>query len=211
LLRVRIAGVKERVATIPWNVNIDINEGSIVGMYGKGKKHLISTISGQKDFQGDIILGQTSLKGDTDGFLEQLSVFADIKRKNETTLSVKEYIDFCEIIHCDGYKDNGAWKKDLMLELGLFDYREMMVKELSFFANIKLGILIAFLKRPRLVLLDASFFNDYSRDMEVIIAFCKRYAARKNIIVLLIEDKMLVKDFCGVMYAIDNYIVDDKL
>lgn len=202
MLHIRIAETEEQGKIVLQNINIDINYGSIIGICGVQKRKLVLIMAGKEKFKGDIVLGCTSLKGDIEAFQSEVSIILESQKINNTTLTVSDYIEFCELMLEENDDKMMFWKQQLLNELNLSQYLNILVKNLPYSVSVKLIILIAFIKIPKLVIIEDFVWKCDERSCSEIIEFLKNYVSKENSILLMSGDKIALNHLCLECYEI---------
>jgi len=129
----------------------------LIGTNGIGKTTFLSVVSGLSNFEGEIIFNNCSIR---ENYQEYLSMTAyvgndyflyDFLTGSEMIRFVQNALDF-----------NSSIKDDLMdfcSESGLSEYLNVFTKDLSLGTKQKLGIVLALLANPKVLLLDEPFVN----------------------------------------------------
>ncbi|WAA09515.1 ABC transporter ATP-binding protein [Fervidibacillus albus] len=135
------------------NVSVTMNSGEIVGLVGKngaGKTTFLESIAGLiKPTDGEIkINGKKDYNYHVIGYLEDNPYFYDY-------LTVKEIIHYYYLMQNKKIKSEKS--DQLLLDYGLLEKRDVMVKELSRGMKQKLAFLLAIVHNPKILLLDEPF------------------------------------------------------
>ncbi len=142
------------------NVNLEIENGQIfafVGHNGAGKTTTIKSIVGILDFeQGEILLNGLNLKDDETTFKKQIAYIPDNPNLYENLTGIA-YLNFIS----DIYDLNKAEvKKDILKYADDFEIRGRLsdqIKSYSHGMKQKLALISAFIRKPKLLILDEPF------------------------------------------------------
>lgn len=184
---------------------LDLGANSVIGMICSSTNELINILAGDGVFEGDIVLDYVSLKGDIEDYRKRISIINELKDISKTTLSVREYVDFCELVLNETNINCGQYKKDLISDFGLTELQDSPVRQLPDSAMTKLNVLIGFLKQPRVVILNDFFVNCSEEDVKTIIDCIRRYARKENVVILFSENHLLLEQVCETVINVPNY------
>lgn len=142
------------------NVNLEIENGQIfafVGHNGAGKTTTIKSIVGILDFeQGEISLNGLNLKDDETTFKKQIAYIPDNPNLYENLTGIA-YLNFIS----DIYDLNKAEvKEDILKYADEFEIRGRLsdqIKSYSHGMKQKLALISAFIRKPKLLILDEPF------------------------------------------------------
>lgn len=142
------------------NVNLEIENGQIfafVGHNGAGKTTTIKSIVGILDFeQGEISLNGLNLKDDETTFKKQIAYIPDNPNLYENLTGIA-YLNFIS----DIYDLNKAEvKEDILKYADDFEIRGRLsdqIKSYSHGMKQKLALISAFIRKPKLLILDEPF------------------------------------------------------
>ncbi|WP_296703916.1 ATP-binding cassette domain-containing protein [Algoriphagus sp.] len=124
----------------------------IKGKNGSGKSTLLKAIAGIHDFKGDIILNGISQKKEPIAY-RKLVNFTEAEPIFPAFLSLDELINFsAKIMHSDTQQIN---KLKTTLDIG--DYAKNPISSYSSGMLKKSALLLAFLGKPKLIILDEPF------------------------------------------------------
>ncbi len=183
-------------------ISLDINSNTIAGIYGRRKHLLMYLLSGQKSFDGDIVLNSVSLKGNYEEYLEQIA-FLTKDSPVSTNLSVNDFLDFfgsMDHVINDQYENR---KKTLLKEFGLHKSMDTAINQLKEKDQKIVKLISLFLKERSLILLDAFLESFQNYDFTKVIHFLKKYADKDKIVLICSEDYKLLKSMEEPIYIID--------
>lgn len=153
--------VKGRVVPVLDQVSFSIMPGEFVGVLGPsgcGKSSLVQRMVGLADVdEGEILVNGHSL--DDTGALEKfLSTTAYLPQNVDETLhdslTVKEEIECFRRIHLAASDDDDAENENCLKMLGLAGRGDSLIGKLSGGEKRRVGIALALLRRPQLLMLD---------------------------------------------------------
>jgi ABC-type multidrug transport system ATPase subunit len=139
------------------NLNIEIRTAEATALWGSngaGKTTLIRCLLGLIPFKGEIIIDNKNLITD-DKEIKKLIGFVPQEISLHDNLTVKETINFYSQIKRTGISEIGIWKEIL----GINNFKDKLIKELSGGMKQKLALAIALLGNPPILLLDEPTAN----------------------------------------------------
>jgi len=195
------------------DLSLSVESGEIVGLLGKngaGKTTLIKCISQFYKYRGDITIGGTSYKDHPHSYLSKVGV-----------LLQPSYFDYMSAMANMNavaslfYKDNreAAKKSAELLELmGLSNAAEQLVKEFSFGMKQRLGVAMALLRDPDVLILDEPTIGVDPKGLILLIERIKYLAnERKKSILFSSNNLSEVQDICGRIVMIgDGEMKEDR-
>ncbi|PJI09181.1 MULTISPECIES: ABC transporter ATP-binding protein [Clostridium] len=181
------------------NLNIEIKDGSIVGLIGPngaGKTTTISMIIGILDMsEGDIIINGNSIKDKPMEIKKQIGYVSDDENQ---LLSLKaiEYLNFA----ADMYRVPEAERKKQILSLSKrFDIQNDLNTRMDKFSKgmkQKIMIIASLIHSPKVWILDEPFTGLDPKTSYELKEFMKEYAGRGNIILLSSHILEIVENLC---------------
>ena len=134
-------------------ISLDVQKGSwtgIIGANGSGKTTLLQAISGRSHVRsGDIYFGGKDYSNNREGLAAEIGFSSNIQDLPEH-LTAHELIQLLQ----DGRVEQHAFLKPI---LGLDGFINRPIEELSSGTKQKIAIYLAFLRDPRLIILDEPF------------------------------------------------------
>lgn len=185
------------------NVNMEFESGNIYGLVGRngsGKTMIMKCLCGFMKSKGDIIIDgvkvDTSKKYldsvgvliETPGFIEHYSAFDNLKE----LASIKKIASDDEI-------------KELLNEVGLDWQDKKKVKKYSLGMRQKLGIAMAFLEEPELIILDEPFNALDEATEAIVVEMIKKRKEAGKLIIITCHDSSMIEELCSKVYKIENH------
>jgi len=206
-------GTKQNKSYSIKNISLDIDKGSMVGIFGKsgsGKSTLINILLRLLDPEkGEVIYNfstKDSYKDSKISFVPQDIYLLDDTIKNNVAFGIDEkLIDEERVIQC--LKDTAMWDyvrknpKGLNLLVGEKGIR------LSGGEKQRLGLARALCTKPEILILDeATNALDYKTENEVFKSIKK---LRKKITIIIISHKISLLDECDNIFYLENGMIKD--
>ncbi|MDD3225018.1 MAG: ABC transporter ATP-binding protein [Clostridium sp.] len=189
------------------NLNIKVNDGSIVGLIGPngaGKTTTISMIIGINDItEGNIIINGNSIKDKPMEIKKQIGYVSDDENK---LLSLKaiEYLNFVS----DMYKVSETERKSQILNLSeRFNIQNDLNTRMDKFSKgmkQKIMIIASLIHSPKVWILDEPFNGLDPKAVYELKMFMKEYAAKGNIVLLSSHILDIVENLCSEIILIKN-------
>lgn len=205
-------------------LNLDITEGSIVGLIGPngaGKTTVFNMITGvYTPTEGDILFDGNSIKklkphlitkkGIARTF-QNIRLFKDLTVLDNVIIAHHLRLDsniFSAVIRLPDYtkKENAVIQKslDLLEDVGLLEYKDDKASSLPYGKQRKLEIARALATEPRLLLLDEPAAGMNPQESIELMEFVKEIRKKFNVSILMIEHHMqVIMGVCEKIYVLD--------
>lgn len=184
-------------------ISMDIKNNTLAGIYGNKKHTIISLLSGQESFEGDVVLDSISLKGNYDEYLEHIAVLTKDSMVN-TELSVNDFLDFFGTMSNAFTEDYEERKIAMLKEFGLFSKINTGINYLKEIDRKKVKFMSLLLKERTLIVMDAFLESFHKSELNKILKFLRKYANGERIVLISSEDYQLLESFSETIYIFNS-------
>lgn len=162
------------------DIKIMIEDGdfiSLIGPSGCGKSTLLNMIAGiDEEYNGDILLNNKIIDFEIGFMFQDSRLLPWLSVKQNLSLVLKD-------------KNKDELIETFLEEVGLKDYMNAYVKELSGGMKRRVALCRAFINQPKLILLDEPFISlDYPSAQELRQLFLKFYKRFRPTVILVTHD-----------------------
>lgn len=166
-------------------ISFSIPQKAIVSLFGKngqGKTTLLKIISGQIKYEGRITYNGISLENDYNEFIKKV-VLINNSDFLYSHLSLMEHISLIKNL-----SDSEVLADELLDELidilGVSEYKDMYIKNLSLGTKQKMQIITSLLTKPKVILFDEPFVNLDEKSVINLLRFLEEYNEKNNGIII---------------------------
>lgn len=210
MLEIKQLTKKYKKRNILNSINLNITSGEIIGLVGEngcGKSTLLKTLSLLTSFDsGDIYFNDLNVKKNRKVYLNNLGVFIENPCLYEE-LSGYENLKIMSRLYQN--------KVDIDFVIDIFNcisFIHEKTKTYSLGMKQKLGLMIAFINKPSLVLLDEPFNALDTNSEEMLISFINQYRLQKNSFIIVSHSIEKIKNICNRILTIDKgTLIDYKV
>lgn len=164
---------------------IEFASGELILIHGGKFIEVMNLFRGKREIKGDIIIKGISLKNEYIKFQSKIGICVDIKDIMCITISIADYLQLIELLITEKVKDLTIWKEDLLRWFEFDGILQNRICDISLLELHKLRILLTFIGRPEIVLLDSSWLHIINKKK-----FCKfveSYIEKGNLIFITTE------------------------
>lgn len=204
-MKIRIENLKKTLDNnvIIENVNMEFESGNVYGLVGRngsGKTMIMKCLCGLVKSEGDIYINDKKVDTskryldsagiliETPGFIEHYSAFDNLKE----LASIKKIATDDDI-------------KALLDEVGLDWQDKKRVKKYSLGMRQKLGIAMAFLEEPDLIILDEPFNALDEATEKIVVEMIKKRKDNGKLLIITSHDSSMIDELCTKVYKIENH------
>jgi ABC-2 type transport system ATP-binding protein len=165
-------------------INLKVNNQTVVELLGEngiGKSTLLNIIGGMTKFEGEVWLKGNSLREDYKKYMKGVSLVGNTPFLYEY-LTPSETIDM--VLSFLNMKILNPELENLLEEIGLYKYNNILTRELSLGTRQKLSLILALIPCPDLILLDEPFVNLDVNSRRVVMDYLKKYVVENDAILI---------------------------
>lgn len=172
-------------------IDLTVNNGEIVGLLGKngaGKTTLIKCINQLYQFQGSIRVNGLTYEENPTEYLKSVGILLEPSYYDYMTASenLRAYASLSGV----RFQDVESEIKELLDIIGLGDAMQKKVKEFSFGMKQKLGVAMAFVKKPDVLVLDEPSIGVDPKGLDSMFEMLKTFAKRDNIAIIFSSNNL---------------------
>lgn len=173
------------------NINLVVQNGEIVGLLGKngaGKSTLIKCVNQLYRFQGEIRVNNVSYRENPSTYLKNVGILLEPSYYDYMTAmdNLRAYASLNDI----RFKDVESEIKELLGVIGLGDAMQMQVKEFSFGMKQKLGVAMALVKKPDVLVLDEPTIGVDPKGLDAMFDILRNLAIKHNIAIIFSSNNL---------------------
>ena len=173
------------------NINLVVQNGEIVGLLGKngaGKSTLIKCVNQLYRFQGEIRVNNVSYRENPSTYLKNVGILLEPSYFDYMTAmdNLRAYASLNGI----RFKDVESEIKELLGVIGLGDAMQMQVKEFSFGMKQKLGVAMALVKKPDVLVLDEPTIGVDPKGLDAMFDILRNLAIKHNIAIIFSSNNL---------------------
>lgn len=177
--------------TVLKNVSLVVQNGDIVGLLGKngaGKSTLIKCINQLYKFQGDIRVNGVSYRENPSAYLKNVGILLEPSYYDYMTAmdNLRAYAS----LNGTRFTDVESEIKELLDVIGLGDAMQKQVKEFSFGMKQKLGVAMALVKKPDVLVLDEPTIGVDPKGLEAMFDILRSLAVKHNIAIIFSSNNL---------------------
>lgn len=192
-------------------IDLTVNNGEIVGLLGKngaGKTTLIKCINQLYKYEGSIHVNQISYEENPTEYLKNVGILLEPSYYDYMTAS--ENLRAYAALSGVRFQDVESEIKELLDVIGLGDAMEKKVREFSFGMKQKLGVAMAFVKKPDVLVLDEPSIGVDPKGLDSMFGMLKTFAKRDNMAIIFSSNNLKeVQDICDkISFLKDGKILD---
>ena len=172
-------------------IDLTVNNGEIVGLLGKngaGKTTLIKCINQLYQHEGNIKVNGLTYQENPTAYLKSVGILLEPSYYDYMTASenLRAYASLSGV----RFQDVQADIKELLDVIGLGDAMEKKVKEFSFVMKQKLGVAMAFVKKPDVLVLDEPSIGVDPKGLDSMFSMLKTFAKRDNMAIIFSSNNL---------------------
>ncbi len=173
------------------NINLVVQNGEIVGLLGKngaGKSTLIKCVNQLYRFQGEIRVNNVSYRENPSTYLKNVGILLEPSYYDYMTAmdNLRAYASLNDI----RFKDVESEIKELLGVIGLGDAMQKQVKEFSFGMKQKLGVAMALVKKPDVLVLDEPTIGVDPKGLDAMFDILRNLAIKHNIAIIFSSNNL---------------------
>ena len=173
------------------NINLVVQNGEIVGLLGKngaGKSTLIKCVNQLYRFQGEIRVNNVSYRENPSTYLKNVGILLEPSYFDYMTAmdNLRAYASLNGI----RFKDVESEIKELLGVIGLGDAMQKQVKEFSFGMKQKLGVAMALVKKPDVLVLDEPTIGVDPKGLDAMFDILRNLAIKHNIAIIFSSNNL---------------------
>lgn len=173
------------------NINLVVQNGEIVGLLGKngaGKSTLIKCVNQLYRFQGEIRVNNISYRENPSTYLKNVGILLEPSYYDYMTAmdNLRAYASLNDI----RFKDVESEIKELLGVIGLGDAMQKQVKEFSFGMKQKLGVAMALVKKPDVLVLDEPTIGVDPKGLDAMFDILRNLAIKHNIAIIFSSNNL---------------------
>lgn len=173
------------------NIDLTVKNGEIIGLLGKngaGKTTLIKCINQLYGFDGSIKVGGVSYGENPKKYLNSVGILLEPSYYDYMSAldNLKAYAYLSGIC----FNDIESEMKELLDIIGLGNAMERQVREFSFGMKQKLGVAMAFVKKPDVLVLDEPTIGVDPKGLEAMFEMLQTFAKRDNIAIIFSSNNL---------------------
>lgn len=177
--------------TVLKNVSLVVQNGDIVGLLGKngaGKSTLIKCINQLYKFQGDIRVNGVSYRENPSAYLKNVGILLEPSYYDYMTAmdNLRAYAS----LNGTRFTDVESEIKELLDVIGLGNAMQKQVKEFSFGMKQKLGVAMALVKKPDVLVLDEPTIGVDPKGLEAMFDILRSLAFKHNIAIIFSSNNL---------------------
>lgn len=192
-------------------IDLTVENGEIIGLLGKngaGKTTLIKCINQLYHYQGNIKVKGLEYKENPTEYLRNVGILLEPSYYDYMTAleNLKAYASMSGVCFEDVEKD----MKDLLDIIGLGDAMGKKVRDFSFGMKQKLGVAMAFVKKPDVLVLDEPSIGVDPKGLDSMFEMLKTFAKRDNMAIIFSSNNLKeVQDISSkIAFLKDGMIVE---
>jgi len=173
------------------NIDLTVNNGEIVGLLGKngaGKTTLIKCISQLYRFEGIVKVGGVNYADEPEKYLKNVGIL--LEPSYYDYMSALENLKAYAYLSGVRFQDIEGEMKELLDVIGLGNVMEKKVREFSFGMKQKLGVAMAFVKKPDVLVLDEPTIGVDPKGLEAMFEMLQTLAKRDNIAIIFSSNNL---------------------
>lgn len=172
-------------------IDLTVNNGEIIGLLGKngaGKTTLIKCVNQLYRYQGSIRVNGMTYDENPTEYLKNVGILLEPSYYDYMTASenLRAYASLSGV----RFQDVEADIKDLLDVIGLGDAMDKKVKEFSFGMKQKLGVAMAFVKKPDVLVLDEPSIGVDPKGLDSMFNMLKTFAKRDNMAIIFSSNNL---------------------
>ena len=172
-------------------IDLTVKNGEIIGLLGKngaGKTTLIKCINQLYKFEGSIRVNGITYEENPTDYLKSVGILLEPSYYDYMTASenLRAYASLSGV----RFQDVEAEIKELLDIIGLGDAMEKKVKEFSFGMKQKLGVAMAFVKKPDVLVLDEPSIGVDPKGLDSMFEMLKTFAKRDNMAIIFSSNNL---------------------
>lgn len=172
-------------------IDLTVKNGEIVGLLGKngaGKSTLIKCINQLYKFDGTIRVNGITYAENPTKYLKSVGILLEPSYYDYMTAleNLRAYAALSGI----RFQDVEGELKELLDVIGLGDAMEKKVKEFSFGMKQKLGVAMAFVKKPDVLVLDEPSIGVDPKGLDSMFSMLKTFAKRDNMAIIFSSNNL---------------------
>lgn len=172
-------------------IDLTVNNGEIIGLLGKngaGKTTLIKCINQLYQFQGSIRVNGLTYEDNSTEYLRNVGILLEPSYYDYMTASenLRAYASLSGV----RFQDVESDISELLDIIGLGDAMEKKVKEFSFGMKQKLGVAMAFVKKPDVLVLDEPSIGVDPKGLDSMFEMLKTFARRDNMAIIFSSNNL---------------------
>lgn len=177
--------------TILKNINLTVENGDIIGLLGKngaGKTTLIKCINQLYKFQGEIRVNGVKYQENPSAYLRNVGILLEPSYYDYMTAmeNLKAYAS----LSGTKFQNVESEMKELLGIIGLGDAMGKKVREFSFGMKQKLGVAMALVKKPDVLVLDEPTIGVDPKGLDAMFEMIKKLAARDHIAIIFSSNNL---------------------
>lgn len=172
-------------------IDLTVKNGEIIGLLGKngaGKTTLIKCINQLYKFQGTVRVNGLTYEESPTEYLKNVGILLEPSYYDymSATENLKAYASLSGV----RFQDVEREIKELLDIIGLGDAMEKKVKEFSFGMKQKLGVAMAFVKKPDVLVLDEPSIGVDPKGLDSMFEMLKTFARRDNMAIIFSSNNL---------------------
>lgn len=188
------------------NINLTVENGSIVGLLGKngaGKSTLIKCVNQLYRFQGEVKVNGITYSQNSSSYLQNIGIL--LEPSYYEYMSAIENLRAYASLNKTTYSSIENEMQELLEIMGLADSMNKAVSEFSFGMKQKLGVVMALSKRPDVLVLDEPTIGVDPKGLTAMFDILKNLAKEKNIAIIFSSNNLKeVQDMCDKISFLKN-------
>lgn len=172
-------------------IDLTVKNGEIVGLLGKngaGKTTLIKCINQLYKHQGTVWVNGMSYEENPTAYLRDVGIL--LEPSYYDYMSASENLRAYASLSGVRFQDVENEIKDLLDVIGLGDAMGKKVKEFSFGMKQKLGVAMAFMKKPDVLVLDEPSIGVDPKGLDAMFGMLKRFAQKENMAIIFSSNNL---------------------
>jgi ABC-2 type transport system ATP-binding protein len=172
-------------------IDLNVKNGEIMGLLGKngaGKTTLIKCINHLYQYEGNIYVNGKKYTENPEEYLNNVGILLEPSYYDYMTAleNLKAYALLSDI----DFKSIEKELYELLEILGLEDALNKKVREFSFGMKQKLGVVMAFMKKPDVLVLDEPSIGVDPKGLDALFGMLKDYAKRDNMAIVFSSNNL---------------------
>lgn len=172
-------------------INLKVENGQIIGLLGKngaGKTTMIKCINHLYNFEGDISVGGKTYKENPTEYLKDVGILLEP--------SYYDYMSALDNLKAYAYLSGVSFKnvekemKDLLDVIGLGDAMGKKVREFSFGMKQKLGVAMALVKKPDVLVLDEPSIGIDPKGLDALFDMLRNLAKKDELAIIFSSNNL---------------------
>ncbi len=189
----RMSGVKKSFGEreILKGIDLEVNNGEIVGLLGRngaGKTTMIKCINQLYQYEGSIRVKELHYDEDANAYLRNLGILLEPSYYDYMSAidNLKAYANLCGVKFDDVEREI----EDLLEILGLGNAMDRKVREFSFGMKQKLGVAMALVKKPDVLVLDEPSIGVDPKGLDALFGLMKDLAHKDGLSVIFSSNNL---------------------